>query len=562
MADLPSYQSTGRVFSDLPQLDFANVRESFKQSQALSNQLDRLSTYAFKEMGKQTETQAAQFAVDNKLTIEQVREAAKSGIKPEDLVKASGGGEIWQSTISKIQGEQLRSQLEVLGKQALLDLQTQVDTNQIADMSEVKAKQEAIVNGMRKTLSFAPDSVLRFDATMGSITSALYKEAQDKLVKDYKLGEQSKSIVNLDNSLRAYKAMLNHEQVRDPAMLREIEYALADQFERQSAGGGQDFALAEKNKFMKSMQEEKFNHLTKLAANSSFAKDAGEAIVKLSKGDFKIDDANDYSAIYAQETPENQAKIRSYVRQQFIDINTTNNEVEKENVDKLKAKANEIELEYYRTKNPKLLKDLVQISKDSQGKAISANTIESIKKSGEEKEGDVQYTDNVIKLKDEIKKGRFDSLDALYARGSNLGVSRRTINQYVVPSYLSKSDALLDETINNAASMLTPSGSTASKVRKQQQLHQETDRKYDLQDATKPMKSKAEIAAEIIDNKLKGNAAKSSQVTELNNMSSTYGLSFTSVSKLDENTMADIDRKVKDKAIRQSIKDKLKALGN
>ena len=196
MADLPSYQSTGRVYSDLPQLDFANVRESFKQSQALSSQLDRLSTYAFKEMGKQTETQAAQFAVDNQLTIEQVREAAKSGIKPEDLIKASGGGEIWQATISKIQGEQLRSQLEVLGKQALLDLQTQVDTNQIADMSEVKAKQEAIVNGMRKTLSFAPDSVLRFDATMGSITSALYKEAQDKLVKDYKLGDHISIIKN------------------------------------------------------------------------------------------------------------------------------------------------------------------------------------------------------------------------------------------------------------------------------------------------------------------------------------------------------------------------------
>jgi hypothetical protein len=45
-------------------------------------------------------------------------------------------------------------------------------------------------------------------------------------------------------------------------------------------------------------------------------------------------------------------------------------------------------------------------------------------------------------------------------------------------------------------------------------------------------------------------------------MASAYGLQFTSVSKLDDNSIADIDRKVKDKAIRQSIKDKLKALGN
>ena len=71
MADLPRYQSTGRVYADLPQLDFANVRESFKQSQSLSNQLDRLSNYAFTEVGKTTEKAAEKFALDNPITIDQ-----------------------------------------------------------------------------------------------------------------------------------------------------------------------------------------------------------------------------------------------------------------------------------------------------------------------------------------------------------------------------------------------------------------------------------------------------------------------------------------------------------
>ena len=328
MADLPSYQSIGRVFSDLPQLDFANVRESFKQSQALSNQLDRLSTYAFNEMGKTTEKQAAQFAVDNQLTIEQVREAAKSGIKPEDLVKASGGGEIWQATISKIQGEQLRSQLEVLGKQALLDLQTQVDTNQIADMSEVKAKQEAIVNGMRKTLSFAPDSVIRFDATMGSVTSALYKQAQDKLVTDYKIGEQSKSKVNLDNSIRAYQAMLSHEDIKDPAMLREIEYALADQFERQSAGGGSDFALIQKDKFIKSMQSEKINFLTKVSTSNDFATDRYDAMVKIRNNDFGAK-----TEIYNSLDEEEKKKVRVAASEAWTSLEQSKSQKEKEDKD-------------------------------------------------------------------------------------------------------------------------------------------------------------------------------------------------------------------------------------
>ena len=91
MADLPSYQSTGRVYSELPQLDFANVREAFKQSQTMSNQLDRLSSYAFTEMGKATEAKAEKFALDNPITKEDLINAQSSGI---DLIKASGGGQI------------------------------------------------------------------------------------------------------------------------------------------------------------------------------------------------------------------------------------------------------------------------------------------------------------------------------------------------------------------------------------------------------------------------------------------------------------------------------------
>jgi len=564
MADLPVYQQTGRVFADVPQLDFANVRESFKRSQSMSAGLDRLSEYAFKEAAVSTEKKAAKWAIDNKLTIEQVREAAKSGIKPEDLVAASGGGQIWQETVTKLQGEQLRSQLEVLGKQALLDLQTQVDTNQITNMADVKAKQEAIINGLRKSLTFAPDSVVRFDTTMGSVTGALYKEAQDKLVTDYKIQQQSQAVRNLDNSVRAYQAMLKHEEVKDPMMLREIELALADQYERQSADGGADFALKQKNEFLKRMQDEKFNHLTKLASDPRFAKDASEAITKLAKGNFKVDEANDYSAIYASETPENQAKIRAYVRQQFIDINTTTNEIEKENVEKFKARVNDIELEYYKTRNPALIKELIQISKDSQGKAITANTIESIKKSGEERDSDVQYSDNVIKMKDELRKGRYDSLDQMYARGSELGLSRKTINKYVAPSFLSKSDALVDEIIDDYADISNPSGSKAAKVRKRIAFSQEVDQKFDAQESLDPTKrkSKAVIAAELRDEKMKGNTNKSAKVTELNNTASQFGLSFTSASSLDAVTVQDIDRKVKDPKKNKDIKDKLKELGN
>lgn len=563
MAELPKYQQTGRVYSDLPQFDFSNVSQAFKSSQSLSAGLDRLSGFAGKYAAKVVEEKAERFSIDNPLTIEQIQQAAKSGVTPEDLVAASGGGTIWQDTVRKMQGEQLRTQLEVLGKQALLDLQTQVDTNQITNMNDVKAKQESIVNGLRNSLKFSPDSVVRFDATMGTVTSSLYKEAQDKLVKDYKIGIQAQSLQNVDNSVRAYQSLIKHEDVRDPAMLREIEYALAEQIYRQSAEGGAEFALKQKDAFVKRMQEEKLNHLTKVAVDPSFAKDAGEAITKITKGDFKLSDGKDYSAIYANESPENQAKIRAYVRQEFIDLNTTNNEIEKNKIDNLKSEVNNIELDYYKTKNPKLLTRLIEISRQSDGKAISASAIESIKKSADEKEGDIQYTDNVIKMKDEIRRGRYDSLEAMYARGEQLGVSRRAVNKFIAPSFLNKSDALVDEILDGYAKVSNPSGSKAAEVRKRIAIQQEVDIAYDAQESLEPTKrlSKAEIAGKLVDEKIKGGNQKTAKVTELNKLGSKYKLqSFTSASSLDELTEQDIDRKVKDKKDNAEIKRQLREL--
>lgn len=326
MAELTKYQQTGRVFSDVPQLDFANVRESFKRSQSLTSALDRISSFAFKGAAQETERVAERFAIDNPLTIDQVKEASKSGVTAEDLVAASGGGKVWQDTVRKMQGEQLRTQLEVVGKQALLDLQTQVDTNQITNMNDVRAKQEAIVNGLRKTLSFSPDSVVRFDTTMGSVTSALYKEAQDKLVKDYKINQQAQAKVNFDNSVRAFKSLFNHEDVQSPEMLREIEYALGEQVYRQSAEGGADFALKVRDEFFKEIEKAKTSSLVETALSPEFANDMTTAVTKIRSGDF-----GKFTQIYASLAEDEKKKLRQDVVSSWNDLYNSR-EADKKNV--------------------------------------------------------------------------------------------------------------------------------------------------------------------------------------------------------------------------------------
>lgn len=553
MARLPQYQQTGRTTADLPQFNFESLRESIVTSRGLTNSLDRLSNFAFEQSAITTEKQAQQFSINNKLTLEQVQEAAKSGITAEDLVAASGGGQIWQDTVTKIQGEQLRVQLEMLGKQELMNLQTLVETGQITSMNDVQAKQESIVNGLRQSLSFAPDSVTRFDTTMGVAAAANFKANQDKLSKDYIAAQQLLSEKDERNTLKIFENQLNNGDITDFETLTKIIDANEQHVFLTGRPGGAEFSRKLAKDVREKSNELVINQLAKVALDKTFAKDAREALNKIKEGNFLLEDGRNYSDIYKNMSVENQAKIRDAVRQEFIVTNRTEKEVEESNIDIEKEKVNNLEIEYYKTKNPRLLNEITTISRRTGGKAVSAATIESIKNSGKANESDIQYSDNVIKMKDEIKNGKFDSLEVLYARGELLGVNRQAINKYVVPSFLNKSDALVDEEIRNYAIRTNRTGSTAKRMQTETAMHQKVDNIFEAQlnqpgvDLSK-IKSKAIIAGELIDKESNFTSEDMNRVKNLNEIGAKYGLSsFTAFSKLDESLKQDLERKVTNK---------------
>lgn len=515
MAELTRYQQTGRIFADVPQLDFANVRESFKRSQTISNALDRVSEFAFKEAAKNAERQAEQFAIDNPLTIDQVREASRSGVKPEDLIKSTGGGQIWQETLTKLQGEQLRSQLEVLGKQALVDLQTQVETGQITNMEDVRLKQEAVVNGLRKTLSFSPDSVMRFDATMGTISSALYKEAQGQLVRDYKLSQQSQAKVNYDNSLRAYKAMLN-TGVESPEMLREIEYALADQLERQSADGGMDFALKLKDDFYKEMQAVKLSSLINTAVSPEFAKDMTSSLTKIRNGDL-----GKFTPIYNTLSEDDKKKVRQDVASSWSDLYNAR-ESDRKNLIRENEEINKADIKKMLSlpDNSKQKKELAKSLFDRN--AITIDTLKSIIEPKAEGDGDIMseaYADRDIALGRITNESR---LRSLYPTLNNKQVKKLLMS--MTDKATSNARAKIRTAAGAAASDLVPIDiPTAKRIQditaiyesKLEEVSSNGTYKYDPNEAL-------EIALKEYPKSEKYNTAKTKQSSSLNSIKNNF----------------------------------------
>jgi hypothetical protein len=311
MADLPRYQSTGRVYSDLPQLDFANVRESFKQSQALSTQLDRLSAYAFTEMGKTTVKQAEQFALDNPITKEDLINAQSSGI---DLIKASGGGQLWEDTLRKFQGEQLRSQLEVHGQAALTDILSQVERRELTDPSEIKQKLEAAVTGFEKPLAnISPESAVRFKQSMGATAGAFYKEATKKLTADFINDQQILAEENFIYSTKAAEAMI--ATITEPALQNEAKNLLIRRVYEQAREGGTEFAKKQVNAFTTRFEELVSNKFETEALSKSFASNpvTGLPDISLTMQKLANNELGEFSDLWANYGQDKKDKVMESV---------------------------------------------------------------------------------------------------------------------------------------------------------------------------------------------------------------------------------------------------------
>ena len=304
MAELPRYQQTGRNYSDAPAFDFANLRESARASQSLSQGLDRLSTFAYKAAGDYAEKKAEQDAVSNPITFEQLQIAQQSGIDPEDLVKAAGGGTIYQETLRKFQGEQLRSQLEVHGQAALVDIQKQIELGQLTNLNDIQQKMESAIGGYTAPLArINPESAVRYQSSMATTAKTFYQQATKKLTDDYKNDQQILSQANLVNSLDAAKASIR--TITDPAMLNETKTLLYRRVYEQAREGGTEFAQVQADKFLKEFDALKLNRFTEVATSKDFAPDMLTAVQKIRSGNF-----GDATPLYASLSEEEKIKVR------------------------------------------------------------------------------------------------------------------------------------------------------------------------------------------------------------------------------------------------------------
>lgn len=199
--DLARYGQAGLpgVSKDIPGLNITGV----VQSPNITAALNRVSDFAFRSIEPAVQRQAAQYAFDNPITIEQLKKGAEDGFLPDDFTAGSDA----TNTIRKIRAAQAHTALnaDLVNQQA--DVMRKSDAGQIPDIDTLKREIYAPIAGHVKALALLdPEAAVRLEASASGTANAAYKHGLVNLSKDAANLADITSNRLADNQVTIYKA--------------------------------------------------------------------------------------------------------------------------------------------------------------------------------------------------------------------------------------------------------------------------------------------------------------------------------------------------------------------
>lgn len=508
MADNPRYQRQNIVLAETQPFQFADIKESIASSRSLQSSLDRISEFAFRQAAETAKKAGAEYGVTNRPTLQQYADAIQNNVDPETLF--SEDYTIFGQAAREVQAVGFRTELETEARSEMSKIKSVIDSGLPIDRDEIRARLSGLVNGYGNTLAkVSPDQALKFKASIGSEGWALLEKVDAEIKKQY----IADNLIKLDEDIRNFQNDL-------PDLIKNnspVDFAVKVQprinaIKTRGAMLPVEYKLKYANKHQEVIDDAIMDTITThLTDKKTFTNDY-EVINNLNQG--IAGDMTDYFNMlgFDEKGVSKKSKVIDMVRTRLNNLDGARKDALALQTEEDKKVFNDLEGQYYKSKDPKILARMESMTIKNPNLG-SPKTIDAIRK---DSEAEAEYTDNVVKLKDEIRKGKFDTWDQVLARGSDLGVSRKSLNKHVYGVFANKSEAYADDIINQYVDMVTPSGNKQVKANKYQAIKDQIELIRSENEAynqsvnknEKPTRT-AEIAASLIDKKQKTNAARS-----------------------------------------------------
>jgi hypothetical protein len=462
MADNPRYQRQNIMLAETQPLQFSDIKETIGRSKSLQNSLDKISEFAFKSATEQAKKAGAEYAVSNRPTLKQYADAIQNNVDPETLF--SEDYTYFGQAAREVQAVGFRTELETEARSEMSKINEVIKSGFPIDREEIKSTLNGLVNGYGNTLAkVSPEQALKFKASISSQGYELLEKVDVEIAKRYVADNVIKTDEDIKNFQTELPDLIKNNSPADFAI--KIQPHI-NAIKTRVAMLPTEYKLKYSNKHQEVIDAAIMDSIvTHVTDKKTFTNDY-EVINNLNQG--IAGDMTDYFGMLGFDDQGNskKSKVIDQVRTRLNNLDSARKDALSFQTEQDKKEWNATESEYFKTGRSDLLAKLnaMTIRNPNLG---SSKDVEAIRKS---RETEAEYTDQVVTIKDEIRKGRFDTWDQVLTRGSELGINRHSLNRHVFNYFDNKSERYFNNQISDYVDQIVPSGNRSQKAKKEDTL--------------------------------------------------------------------------------------------
>lgn len=317
MADLPRYQSMGVQVADLPKISTAPQQVAAQGFSSLSQNLDRMLSYAEDAATTEAKKQAIKYAVENPPTREQLMTAMK---EPETL-KVAGAGRVFQDTYQKALAQSLSTDLQLEASSELTNITNQFQVGKLT-MQQARQKMVDLMDGQSALMvSVSPETSISHRGTLATMSNTVFKKISD-IERDTFIGiEKAKYETSLNGLSARIEDVIKYQSGSiDPQTGQPVDIGLMIAAEMKPFAESVRKLNGDNTYYTKALEisnKAKVGALQALANDKTFAPSPGVAVQKFQSGDF-----GKLTPIYNSLSQEQKNDLRGKTIGYFSDVQT------------------------------------------------------------------------------------------------------------------------------------------------------------------------------------------------------------------------------------------------
>lgn len=225
MAELPKPQRSELQLAAPAPAPTYRFESSLVAARGLGNigeALDRMSQSLAKEQESVIQKEAAQYAIENRLTAQQWERIRKDPVELEKYFK--GQGKVFKETFMAAQASQLSSELQVDLENKFDFLKKQMEVGGVSPEAAINATRDLVDGAVPAVSSMSPEVGLKFRANVAMRGSSVFEKAQDIIAAQIKVQDKlanDQYINNIQSSVNALVDKLN--AIGQPVDIKQIE---------------------------------------------------------------------------------------------------------------------------------------------------------------------------------------------------------------------------------------------------------------------------------------------------------------------------------------------------